>query len=200
MILTGKNDLAKALVIYEFMKQFNYLEKVIKNKFSELASKANDSEKNKLYFYHGGLIGRVYIDYSNDNLKFNEISFKTNEKFKNFTLNQILGILEKSKLKENFPDNINSIIYKRIEHSFLDSIKRIISMRNKLAHELVNLKFNDKDYIELLPIDVLEDRLDIQFDENYDEANQIQIIFSNIAYINIIVKKVQCFINPELQY
>ena len=73
-------------------------------------------------------------------------------------------------------------------------------MRNKLAHELVNLKFNDKDYIELLPIDVLEDRLDIQFDENYDEANQIQIIFSNIVYINIIVEKVQCFINPELQY
>lgn len=183
----------KAVAIYKFLNGFNNLECIVKDKFSKITVKATASEKNKLYFYHGGLAGKVVIDYNVETLKYQEIQFNVNENFKHFTLNQMIKILQNSDLKKYFPENINSMLKANNQIEFLGSIKRLINMRNKLAHELINLNFKDGDYIELLPIPIIEEKLKIIFDINYAEADQIQIIYSNIVYINSLIKEIQPF-------
>ncbi|MGI6505557.1 MAG: hypothetical protein ACOX2V_04140 [Clostridia bacterium] len=191
-LISVKNDSTKAMAIYVFLNEFNNLENLIKGRFYKLAIEAVDDEKNRLYFYYGGLAGRISLEYDSDILEFkNEIKFKPNEKFKKFTLNQILGLLRKSSFKQCFPQNIDSVVHKTQQHDFLGSVKRLISMRNKLVHELVQLKFRNEDFIELLPKNILEEKLDIQFDEKSDEADQIQIILSNVVYINMLNDEIE---------
>lgn len=180
----------KAVAVYKFLNEFNNLEYIVKDKFSQITVKATASEKNKLYFYHGGLAGKVAIDYNVETLNYQEIQFNVNEKFKHFTLNQVIKILQNSDLKKYFPENINSMLKANNQIEFLGSIKRLINMRNKLAHELINLNFKDRDYIELLPIPIIEEKLKIIFDINYAEADQIQIIYSNIVYINSLIEEI----------
>ena len=184
------NCSVKAVAVYKFLNEFNKLEHIVKDKFSQITVDATDSEKNKLYFYHGGLAGKVVIDHNDETLNYQEIQFDVNENFKHFTLNQVIKILQNSDLKKYFPENINSMRKANNQIEFLGSIKRLINMRNRLAHELINLKFKDKDYIELLPIDTIEKKLEMTFDINYDEADQIQIIYSNIVYINSLIEEI----------
>lgn len=188
--LEDMNCSIKAVAVYKFLNEFNKLEYIVKDKFSKITVEATASEKNKLYFYHGGLAGKVVINYNVETLNYQEIQFNVNEDFKHFTLNQMIKILQNSDLKKYFPENINSIQKANNQIEFFGSIKRLINMRNKLAHELINLNFKDSDCIELLKIPIIEEKLKIIFDINYAEVDQIQIIYSNIVYINILIEEI----------
>jgi hypothetical protein len=187
------NDSIKALAIYNFLNEFNKLESMIKNKFYQLVNEVNDSEKNMLYFFHGGLAGKVIVNYDVETLNYNEMKFKKNEEFKHFTLNQIIKLLENSSLKAYFPDDMKMMNYCIHRIGFFGSIKRFISMRNKLAHKVSDLDFKSGDFIELLSIQTIEEKLKLKINENYVEAYQIQIICSNLVYINMYKEYVENF-------
>ena len=193
MILPENPDLSiKAIAIYNFLKEYNRLETVVKDKFSNLAIQASESEKTKLYFYHGGLAGRVKVEYPIHSLNYEKIKFKENEEFKHFSFTQRIKILENSDLKKYFPENIDSLKNKR-QIEFFGSIKRLIGMRNVLAHELVNLNFKTGDYIESLPTEIIENKTQQSFNDSHVDADQLRIIYSNIIYIYIIIDAIETF-------
>lgn len=182
----GKNSF-KALAIYNFLNEFNCLENIIKNKFVNIIKETSPQDKNRLYFYRGGLAGRVVIDYTKELIKYDECEFKENEEFKSFTLNHVIKILQNSNLNKHFPEKINFIAKKNNQINFFDGIKCFISMRNKLAHELENLNFKNSDYFELLPIEEIRKVLEFDYDSNIDDDSQIQIIYSNVVFIKQII-------------
>lgn len=101
------------------MNEFNCLENIIKNKFVNIIKETSPQDKNRLYFYRGGLAGRVVIDYTKELIKYDECEFKENEEFKSFTLNHMIKILQNSNLNKHFPEKINFIAKKIIKLIFL---------------------------------------------------------------------------------
>lgn len=178
----------KRSVIYVFMNKFNFLEREIKGDFMTNVSEFDTLELNKLYFFYGGLAGRVQIDYENDLLEYTKINFKDNEKFGNFSLKQILEISQRFGWWEKYPQYIQSVTRESEQHPYVGSIYKLLSMRNRLAHELSVLQFKTRDYIEILPKNILDEKLSISFND-VDENNQIKIILSNIVYLDIILEK-----------
>lgn len=198
MILPENPDLSiKAIAIYRFLKEYNRLEHVISDKFSELAILAPESEKIKLYFYHGGLAGKVNVEYPLETLNYNKMKFKKDEKFKHFSFVQRIKILENSSLKNHFPVNINLNNNNNNQIEFFGAIRRLIIMRNILAHELVEPIFKEDSYIELLPTDIIEKKLNLSFNQFHADADQLQIIYSNLIYIYIIIEAIENFRSEE---
>ena len=119
------------------------------------------------------------------------------KKFKDFTLLQIIRMLEINTRKQqrqdtemqHFPNNIDSF-NTSAQIEFYGAIKRLINMRNKLAHELENLNFKNTTHcIEVLSDNILSNELGIQIDEKYDEDGQLRMIASNTVFIRKIEKE-----------
>lgn len=188
VIESNDQEKLKRSSIYVFMNKFNLLERKIKEDFSDNLSEFDTLELNKLYFYYGGLAGRVQIDYENDLLEYKKINFRNNEKFRNFSLKQILEISQKFGWWERYPQYIQSVTRANEQHPYAGSIYKLLSMRNRLAHELSDLKFKTRDYIEILPKSILDQKLSISFNDVV-ENDQIKIVLSNIVYLDIILDK-----------
>ena len=186
MISRNTNEKQKKIAVYEFLNKFNILERKIKDDFYNQVTSLSAEERNKLYFYYGGLTSKVLVEYENELLANNKIKFKKNEEFKEFTLNQIIKITESFEWWERYPENIDSLA-RNIEHTYRGSLIRLLSMRNKLAHELSNLSFKDKDCIELLPKNILEEKLSISFNPGVEDDDQLQMLLSNIVYLDVIL-------------
>lgn len=181
----------KAIVIYKFMYEFDKFEKKLKAYFNKKLNELNINDSNKLYFYCGGLVNKnVYIDFQNEMLCLNNYKFKTNS-FNELTISQIISAAISNTLGEIFDLNISSIQNKYTEYDIKSSIKKLIHMRNKLAHDLSTLNLSDKDCIELLSIDTLNKHgEDIVYNlELKDDYDQIKFIFSNIIYMKKIYDK-----------
>lgn len=188
----------RAKIIYEFLRDFCYLEKNIKQIFSDKIIETDLIDKNQLYFYLGKSAGQILINYEEESLFHHEhLKYKPTEKFKDFTLLQIIRMLEINTRKQqrqdtemqHFPNNIDSF-NTSAQIEFYGAIKRLINMRNKLAHELENLNFKNTTHcIEVLSDNILSNELGIQIDEKYDEDGQLRMIASNTVFIRKIEKE-----------
>lgn len=180
----------KSLVVFEFLNKYNELEQIIRKVFEESLSDLPAEVIQQLYFYYGGRIG-TYIEYEAKALKLNNISFKENEHFKELSINQIIKIFKNNNCLKAFDFNIESIQRSTTVYSFYDCVIRLLNMRNILAHEMMDLKFKDKDLIELLSYEQIaqEHFLILQ---NYDVNkmdNMTLYIASNIVYICRLIEK-----------
>ena len=62
----------KAIAIYKYLEEYNKLEKSIKIKFKHILNLIDGDDIHRLYFYHGGSIKNIEIDFPNEtiNLKY----------------------------------------------------------------------------------------------------------------------------------
>jgi len=178
----------KSLFIFEFLNTYNELERIVRTVFENNISALPSETKQRLYFFYGGKIG-TYIEYTDSAIKLDEIQYKSDENFKKLSLNQIIKIFKEDPCIEAFNFDIKSIQRTSTVFPFTDCVLKLLNMRNKLAHELVDLQFKDKDLIELLLIEYIKKESFITL-QNYDIENMdnmTQYIASNIVYMRKIV-------------
>ena len=180
----------KSLMIYEFLNEYTRLEKMIHDVLAQNISSLPAKTLQQLYFYYGGRVG-TRLDYENEAVELRVIKYKDNEQFKDLTINQIVKILQKNPCFDAFNFEIQSINRATTTFSFYDCVIRLIGMRNKLAHEMVNLNFKDQHLIELLSPEQLEAQK-FQILQSFDihkMDNMTQYIASNLVYMYKIIAK-----------
>ena len=178
----------RTIVVVKYLEIYNYMEKKVKNVFSEEIKNTDEKFKNKLYFFYGGN-SSINIDFSKSMLTTNFKKFRENEEFNSFSFNQIIKICKEDKKVEKFNFNIKSIQVKQEEFDFYSLCTKLISMRNKLAHEILKDNFDDEDIIELLSDEKIKENVITEletFDINLMDLSTKQI-YSNLLYLNRIV-------------
>lgn len=178
----------RTIVVVKYLEIYNYMEKKVKNVFSEEIKNTDEKFKNKLYFFYGGN-SSINIDFSKSMLTMNFKKFRENEEFNSFSFNQIIKICKEDKKVEKFNFNIKSIQVKQEEFDFYSLCTKLISMRNKLAHEILKDNFDDEDIIELLSDEKIKENVITEletFDINLMDLSTKQI-YSNLLYLNRIV-------------
>lgn len=182
----------KSLIIFDFLDTFNYLEEIIRETFEKSLSNIPNELSNKLFFYYGGKIG-TSIDTTDNSIRLETIKYKKDELFKKLTVNQIIKIYKTEPKVNVFDFNIDSIQKPKTQLRFSDCVLKLISMRNRLAHEMNDCNFIDKDIIEVITIDNLKT---YSFDTlaNFDISNMdnmTQCIASNIVYMRTMISSLK---------
>lgn len=178
----------RSLMVYDFLDEYNQLERTIRIVFEENIETLPSSTKQQLYFYYGGKIG-TYIEYESHGIKINELNYSEEEMFKQLSINQIIKIFKNNRCLEVFNFSIESIQRPLTVFPFYDCTIRLLNMRNKLAHEVSNLNFRDGDIIELLSPEQISQQ-PFELLQNYDLQKMdemTQYVASNIIYIRKIL-------------
>lgn len=178
----------RSLMVYDFLDEYNQLERTIRIVFEENIETLPSSTKQQLYFYYGGKIG-TYIEYESHGIKINELNYSEEEMFKQLSINQIIKIFKNNRCLEVFNFSIESIQRPLTVFPFYDCTIRLLNMRNKLAHEVSNLNFRDGDIIELLSPEQISQQ-PFELLQNYDLQKMdemTQYVASNIIYIRRIL-------------
>ena len=182
----------KSLLIFEFLNTYNQFEKTIRKVFEKSIPRLPAEKIQQLYFFYGGKIGSS-IEYNEPGIKFQEIPYKRDETFKNLTVNQILKIFKPTPaVIEAYNFSVTSLRSKT-EYPFFDCALHLLNMRNKLAHELVDLKFNSKDVIEQLPIEqIKKEPFEILRDYDIQQMDSSsQEMASNIIYMRQLIQQLE---------
>lgn len=176
----------EALSVRYFIIKYDELEKKIKQLFDQNISKIDTKNLNLLYFYFTGIkSNNVYCDFEHNSLKMDIIRFSEEERFAQFTMNQIIKIQRKQNLLNLFDFRVQSINRKTTTYPFTDCCIKIIAMRNKLAHEMSSLAFKDKEIIELLSDEYIKNNSEDWFG-TLDTGlmnNNTKCIFSNLIIL-----------------
>lgn len=114
----------RTIVVVKYLEIYNYMEKKVKNVFSEEIKNTDEKFKNKLYFFYGGN-SSINIDFSKSMLTMNFKKFRENEEFNSFSFNQIIKICKEDKKVEKFNFNIKSIQVKQEEFDFYSLCTKI---------------------------------------------------------------------------
>lgn len=186
----------KSLVVFEFLKEYNELEQTIRKVFEKNLSTLPQKILQQLYFYYGGKIG-TYIEYEAHSVRLNSLDFKEGELFKTLSINQIIKIFKESPYLEDFNFVVESVQRTTTVFPFYDCAIRLLNMRNKLAHEVVDLQFKDRDLIELLSHEQIA-REPFDLLQNYDVRKMDDMtlyIASNIVYIRKLLSKLNAEVN-----
>lgn len=180
----------KSVILYSFLDKYNQLEVLIRNIFESQLSSFGSDLINELYFYYGGRIG-TYIEYETSSLKLSNITFNKQENFKSLTVNQIIKICREKKCIAAFHKEIQSLKRQNTSLILCDCLLKFLNMRNCLAHELSDISFKDRDFVELLSDEVLNAYSEKEF-VNIDSSNLDSMskhMLSNIIYMDIIIKE-----------
>lgn len=189
----------KANLIIEFLLQFNSLEKDFKILFNEHIKTAEKELKNKLYFYDTGLRLKagITLDLGKSSFGMQNIFFKQEEEFKNFTLKNIVMIIDNHNEYFSFcKEEIDSIKNKMTSYNILQLITKFIEMRNVLAHEILDINFKEgKHFLEIFSYKLLIDfKIDWIEETDLDliiEDEMLGALYSNIIYIKEVRKKIE---------
>lgn len=188
----------ESIIIVNFMIDFNKFERLIKSIFQENIQAVEHQHKSILYFYYGCTVGNnTFINYEDRRIEFNNRTYDDEELFKSLTLHKIIRFLRKEQIIPLFNISINSRTTPLVEYEFYDCCEKLIQMRNSLAHDITEAKFNnnpDKYLIELLPDKILEN---IQYDWFQSVSiNMIpyraKAICSNMVYMDLFKKELLC--------
>lgn len=182
----------RALLIYEFLNEYNRLEALVRKIFEENISLLSADFIQQLYFYNGGRIG-TFVDVEEDAVRLKVVKYKENDVFKELKINQIIKMLKKKPQLEIFNFEIQSIQRSMEVNSFYDCMIRFLNMRNILAHEMSNIQFKNKDIVDLLSDEQLK-KQDFGILKNYDIGkmdNMTKYIASNLVYIRKLIFKLK---------
>lgn len=192
----------KAIIAFQFLNSFNILEKILKEIFKkELKDSRNEKKLKEIHFYYGAKIG-TYIDPIEEAVKLTENKYDTSEKFGNFSINEIIKLNQKLDIIKDFKDiTIKSFNQSKLEHRVQDIVKKLLDMRNVLAHELTNCNFNEnKHIVEILNEEkLIEYNCDLLLNFDIKIMDSITLeIYSNLVYlleINELLKSKYCNID-----
>lgn len=180
----------KAFVVFHFLHKFNSIEKLVNDIFALSISSFSEMNKRRLHYYYGGRIA-TYIDQDQDWIKLKEVKFDAGEKFADFKAIQILKFDRQFNMITDFSFKVGSLQSAMQIYDFRSCMVKVIRMRNKLAHELVDCNFNTQDIIEPLSNENMK-----KYGEKYllgnSEAMLDQMskeVLSNLIYMDIMINK-----------
>lgn len=180
----------KAFVVFHFLHGFNSIEKLVNEIFSLSISSFSEMNKRRLHYYYGSRIA-TFNDQDLDWVKLKELKFDTGEKFADFKPLQVLKIDRQFKMITDFSFEIDSLQSARQVYDFRSCMVKIIKMRNKLAHELVDCKFSTQDIIETLSNDNMK-----KYGGAYLIGNSATVldqmtrdILGNLVYMKIMIER-----------
>lgn len=148
-----KND---ALIIYKFLIDYNHFENIVRDVIDSEWEKLDNNVKNRLAFYVGWLGSEnKYIEYDTYSIKQEIWKYDEKKIQKKLTINQIIKIDKRERVIPLFDFEISSKTKKQLKYLSHDCFVSLINMRNKLAHDILNINFKNADIIELLPDKIL---------------------------------------------
>lgn len=151
-----------ALIIYKFLVLYNDFENCIRNIFSNEWNSMDNTIKNRIAYYVGWLgCETKYIEYDTYSIHQEVNKYGEEMLIKKLTINQIIKIDRKEKVISKFSFEILSKIKKQLTFLSHESFLCLISMRNKLAHNILGISFKNSDIIELLPDNIIEKSSDL---------------------------------------
>ena len=95
-------------MIFEFLKEYNQLEHLIREKFEQNLPNLPSDILQQLYFYNGGRVA-TYIDAEEGAVKLNTVKYKRDDLFKEIKVNQLIKILKKNPCMQVFNCGVVSI-------------------------------------------------------------------------------------------
>ncbi|MCM1504344.1 MAG: hypothetical protein NC127_04010 [Muribaculum sp.] len=184
----------KSVLMVQFISNFAKLEKVIIQLFQDHIYKIEHRHKSKLYFMYGCTVGNeIFYDIERECLSLATVrKYDDNEMFKSLKLNKIIKFDKKEHVVDTFNSNIESVQKKNLVFPFHDCILKLISMRNKLAHELDKINYRESDIIETLSIETLK-RFPFGWSDGWDFEifdNDCILLYSNLIYLDIALTSV----------
>lgn len=183
-----------ALVMYKFLISYNSFENAIKDIYCAEWTKMNETVKRRIAYYVGSVKGiNSYIEYDTYSTKQEIYRYDEDSLITKMTINQIIRLERKEKNVRLFDFEINSKLNKQLTFVSHDCILKIINMRNKLAHDILNINFNSADIIEILPNNILDKKnelwiTDLQLDKLSDFGRGI---LSNYIFMSEIMENFQ---------
>lgn len=174
-----------AIAVYNYMTEFEILEKEARRIFCSFVKYMAPTDKIPYFFYLAGLRSssiELKILSTTPSIHSSDLAFSENEDFKSMTFNNLLKIQQQHGIQPCFDFSISSINIPTMEYPFVICCRKLISMRNKLAHERASLSFKDSDIIELLS----DDKIHSESDPIYGSlstssmSDETKAVFSNL--------------------
>lgn len=183
-----------ALSIYHFLLKYAVLEEKIKEVYVQKWSNFSSEVQQRLMFYQGGLsLQKSYIEYDTYSLITQHHKFDVKAMLNNLTLNQMIKVERKEKQIAELKYDIQSLQNRTIVYPCIDCILKLLNMRNILAHRMDDLNFKNKECIDFLKNQIIQ-QSDVEWLEMYDLnllSESARCIVSNYIYMNMIYEKLR---------
>lgn len=187
----------ESFLLKDFMRAYIKLEKSIKTLFYKEFEYGEENKKYRVYFYMGWINNINYIDYDSFNTIKEAKKFDKETVLKSITLNNIIKLNKKEYFFNHKALEIQSINQKMAVLDFESCCKKVIDMRNRIAHDFSDVKLDERCTVEYLSRKLIIKELEryyIDFEDKLDfnslTENSIAI-FSNLHYIERLNKEVE---------
>lgn len=185
------NDLILAILIVNYLKEYSLLEKQMKELFKKRVDYVKDN-KEELYFFYGlqKMNKNFQFDFQKKKLTIGEIKWNKELSKFDYSLNQILNLIEQYDVVKNFPNSIDSI-QSKVSYQTKELFKKIGQVRNVLAHETGYIKLNSAKYeVESISLENLKKHLNDILDDSQIEnmSDDEKVIANNLVYIRVLDK------------
>lgn len=184
----------EALIIYKFLVLYNDFENCVRDVFSKEWNSMDSVIKNRIAYYVGFLgCETKYIEYDTYSLHQDVNKYDEEKLVKKLTVNQIIRIDRKERIISKFSFEILSKTKRQLTFLSHESFLCLISMRNKLAHNILEISFKNSDIIELLPDSIIEQNSDLWI-RNIDMtkvSDMGRAILSNYIFMEEILVKLR---------
>lgn len=152
----------EALIIYKFFVLYNDFENCVRDIFSNEWNSMDGAIKNRIAYYVGFLgCETKYIEYDTYSIHQDVNKYDEQKLVKKLTINQIVRIDRKERVISKFSFEILSKTKRQLTFLSHESFLCLISMRNKLAHNILGINFKNSDIIELLPDSIIGKNSDL---------------------------------------
>ena len=181
-----------ALIMYKFLILYNRFENKIKEIYRMDWADLDEDVKRRVAYYVGSIKGiNAYIEYDTYSTKQDIYRYDEDSLISKMTINQIIRMERKEKNVSLFNFQIDSKLSKQLTFISYDCILKLINMRNKLAHDILNINFKSSDIIEVLPNNIFEKEKEVwisnlQLDKLSDFG---RVILSNHFFMNEILDR-----------
>lgn len=185
-----------AIVLYQFLVEYNRFEKCIQETYCEEWDNLGEDIKKRIAYYVGSVKGvNTYIEYDTYSIKQDVYKYEESKLTQKLTINQIIRIERKDHSLKKFNFEVQSKLNKQLSFTSYDCILKLINMRNKLAHTILNIKFSSGDVIE-----VLSDGVISNVDEPWIgelQLNQMSDFSRNVVSNYIFMREITDFISGK---
>lgn len=183
-----------AICIYHYLLKYSKLEEIIKQLYIKSWPYFKEETKQRIMYYQGGLsLESGFIEYDSYSIVTQHHKFDTTVLLNKLTLNQIIKIERKENQINTLNFEIPSLQNKKMVYLSQDCILKLLNMRNILAHQMVDLSFKNKDYIDVLNNETINGS-DLQWLKSYDLnmlSESARYIVSNYIYMNMIYQRLR---------
>lgn len=183
-----------AVSIYHFLLKYSALEETIKDLYVKKWPCFDSEVQQRLMFYQGGLsMQKSYIEYDTYSLITQHHKFDVKAMLNNLTLNQMIKVEKKEGQISELKCDIQSLQNRTIVYPCIDCILKLLSMRNILAHKMNDLNFKNKECIDVLKNEIIQ-QSNLKWLEMYDLnllSESSRCIVSNYIYMDVIYKRLR---------